>query len=86
MVASLVDTALAAAVVAARDTARDAKQDRARAMDAVVDLLLERAAYRRLCRDAIPYLQYAPAREEALSDRAMMPKQIAQAMTEMLEG
>ena len=61
----------------AREAERAAKAERARAMDWIVDLLLERAELRRLLTEAVPYLWATPARPAALADQAMLPKAIA---------
>lgn len=51
MAATPVDTALIATAAAAHKAAREAKEERARAMDAIIDLLFERAALYRLLRE-----------------------------------
>lgn len=43
-------------LVATRAAAIEAKQERARAMDTIIDLLFERAAAREMLREALPYL------------------------------
>lgn len=70
---------------AARAAAKEAKAERARAMDALTELLLERAEYRMLARQALPYLWVIPATSEALADRALMPKDIARQLEVLLE-
>jgi hypothetical protein len=51
--ASSVDAALLEAAQAARAAERRAKDERAKAMDAIVDLLFERAALRLLLRQVV---------------------------------
>lgn len=68
MAASAVDGALLAVATAAREEAREAKRQRALAMDAIVDLLIERAALRLLLEAVVPY---APDETAAAIRRAL---------------
>lgn len=72
-------------IAAALEAEEVAKHERARAMDAIIDLLFERAHLRALLREAEPYLQVAAARSDALADRAMMPKVLAAEIREALD-
>jgi hypothetical protein len=67
-----VDVALLAAAAAAREQEKLAKDERARAMDAIVDLLFERAALRYLVIDAL--------------DRAWMPQDIRRKMEVLISA
>lgn len=69
----VLDSALVEATAAAQEAARTAKAERGKAMDAVVDLLLERGEARALLRDCLPYLEAAAGR----SDTRRTPSQIA---------
>lgn len=53
MAATTVNSALVEVAAAAREAAREAKAERARAMDAITDLLFERAELRALLLEAI---------------------------------
>jgi len=64
-------------IAAAVDAEAHAKQERARAMDAIIDLLFERAELRSLLREAEPYLWNAAPSSDALADRATMPQVLA---------
>lgn len=68
----------------ARDAARQAKAERARAMDSLVDLLLEWAEMRHLLRECLPYMWVAPAQSAGLADLARMPKDVARRIEEVL--
>lgn len=82
---STVDAALVEAAMIAKDHARAAKQERARAMDAIIELLFERAEMRYLLTQCLPYLWVAPGNSDALSGRAVMPKPLARRIEAMLE-
>ncbi len=80
-----VDTALLAVAQAARTDRKAAKAERARAMDLVVELLLERSLMRHLLRECLPYMWSTAPRSSALSDQSMMPKAIARTIEAILE-
>lgn len=56
MAATSVDAALIEAAAAAHRAKRQAKVDRARAVDNLIELLLERTTLRGLLRDTLPHL------------------------------
>jgi hypothetical protein len=58
MVTASVDAALIDVAAAAREATREAKRERARAMDAITELLLERAEARALLAEAIQYIGF----------------------------
>jgi hypothetical protein len=72
-------------IAAAVEAEANAKRERAKAMDAIIDLLFERAEMRELMRQSVPYLMVSPATSDALSDKTMMPKEIAIRMERMLK-
>lgn len=79
-----VTSELVEAAQSAKTAERAAKTDRARAMDALVDLLLEWAEMRQLLRECLPYMWVAPAQSAGLADLARMPKDVARRIEEVL--